>query len=282
MRALDTSTGTQGGPDRGNEAQCSLKLVRPPRRCSTRLWLNLTRGSDSPGDRSQITFRASVLAQPPLGGRFNAAGSGSTADTACLPRSTRLRGDALGKHRSPPGAPRTPPAPGQRPLPGVGPRPLPPPPAGPQPRARRGLGPPPLTGRARPGRDPRRSPGGTHRDGGGQGRAVPGRGCRDGAGAAGAARRGRQEGGGGGPARPPRLRPPPRALKAPAPPRPGAPGNARPCPAPSPAPAHPRGNPGSGESPPGFATCVGASAGARPCAGGSLPELPTWGSRTRS
>lgn len=107
MRACDTSTGTQAGPDRGNEAQCSLELVRPPGRCSIRLWPNLTRGSDSHGERSQITFRASLLAQPPLGGRFNAAASGNTRRVCpASPGSGEMRSGGAGAprepHRSPP------------------------------------------------------------------------------------------------------------------------------------------------------------------------------------
>lgn len=236
---------------RGNQAQCSLKLPRPPGRCSSsRLSPHLTRDSRGP---LRTPFRAAIAAPPPLGGRFNAAGSGSAAGTARLPRFTRLRGDALGKHRSRTGAPRTPSAPGQRPLPAGGrawtfpPPPRPgrspgpaaawarrPSPGGPDPAAARGA--------------PRAGLTETAASRAGHGRAVPGLRGRSGSGRCCAARAAGR--GGGGPARPPRLRPPPRALKAPAPPRPGAPGTARPCPAPSAAAARPRGAPAAGSARP--------------------------------
>lgn len=263
---------------RGNQAQCSLKLPRPPGRCSSsRLSPHLTRDSRGP---LRTPFRAAIAAPPPLGGRFNAAGSGSAAGTARLPRFTRLRGDALGKHRSPTGAPRTPPAPGQRPLPAGGRAWTSPPPAGPQPRARRGLGPPPLAGRARPAAArgaPRAGLTETAASRAGHGRAVPGLRGRSGSGRCCAARAAGR--GGGGPARPPRLRPPPRALKAPAPPRPGAPGTARPCPAPSAAAARPRGAPVAGSARPAPPR-VWAHHPQLALRWGIAPELHTWGSHT--
>ncbi|XP_053835598.1 translation initiation factor IF-2-like [Vidua macroura] len=238
LRASDTSTGTQGGPDRGNEAQRSLKLRRPPGRCSSRL---------SPKPHPGLPTATGNAPRSHFGRQCSPSRPSAGGLTQQL-REHRGHGVLAPLHPAPgrcareaPEPPRTPPAPRQRPLPAVGPRPdhpPPPHPAGPQPRARRGLGPPPLAGRARPRCGPRRSPGGTHRDGGGQDRAGP---CR--AGAAGTERERPVLRGAGG--RKGRRRPRTSAAPAAAPPRVKGTGTApagspRPCPARTAAAGEPR------------------------------------------
>ncbi|XP_050830891.1 translation initiation factor IF-2-like [Serinus canaria] len=238
-------------------------------------------GLRQPRGTLQTPLRAAIVAQPPLGGRFNAAGSGSTADTACLPRFTRLRGDALGKHRSTTGAPRTPPAPRQRPLPAVGPRPDHPPRPGRSPGpaaawARRpspgGPGPAAARGAPRAGLTETAA-----------GRAGP---CR--AGAAGTERERPVLRGAGG--RKGRRRPRTSAAPAAAPPRVKGTGTA-PAGSPRHRPALPgtdRGrSPAAGEPrergvPARLCHVCGCITRSPPCAGGSPPELPTWGSLTSS